>query len=80
LTGILPENQNFQGGERLILFQIGLFVFVEVTRVFLETKPSVLETGESSTLLSSENCVSFGKEYVLQPWFFKVEIGSFCSI
>jgi hypothetical protein len=55
LKGILPENQSFQGGERLISFQIGLFSKVKETHLSLERQPSVLEGGASSTLLPCEN-------------------------
>jgi hypothetical protein len=36
LKGILPVNHVFQGEERLILFQIGLFSCAEETHVSLE--------------------------------------------
>jgi hypothetical protein len=36
LKGICPANQNVHGGERLILFQIGLFSWLEETHVYLE--------------------------------------------
>jgi hypothetical protein len=52
LKGILLANQSFQGGEKLILFQIGISSYVEVTHVSLERKPSVLEAGASSTLFA----------------------------
>jgi hypothetical protein len=52
---ILPANQKFQGGERLILFQIDLFNSVEETNVSLERTPSVFQEGASSTLLPCEN-------------------------
>jgi hypothetical protein len=41
---------SFQGGERVILFKIGLSSKVEETHVFLKRQPHVLEAGESSTL------------------------------
>jgi hypothetical protein len=36
LKGILPTSHSFQGGERLILFQIGLFGSIEETNASLE--------------------------------------------
>jgi hypothetical protein len=39
LKGILPANHSFQGGEKLILFQIGLFNKIEETNEFFENKP-----------------------------------------
>jgi hypothetical protein len=50
LTGILPANQSFQGGVRLIFFQIGLFSLIEETHVSLQRNPSMLEEGASNTL------------------------------
>jgi hypothetical protein len=56
LKGILPANQNFQGGERLIYFQIDLFSQVEETHKYLQKKKkSVLEAAASSTLFPMEN-------------------------
>jgi hypothetical protein len=46
--GILPENHSFQGGERLILFQNGLFSRVEEMHISLQRKPSTLEAAASS--------------------------------
>jgi hypothetical protein len=34
LAGIFPANQNIQGGQRAIGFQIGLFRYVEETHIF----------------------------------------------
>jgi hypothetical protein len=65
LKGMSPSILSFQGGERLILFPIGLFSFVEETRVYLPRKPSVLGAGATSTLFPSEKGVGFGKEYFL---------------
>jgi hypothetical protein len=42
---MLHANQGFQSGEMLILFQIGLFTWLEETHVSLERKPSMLEGG-----------------------------------
>jgi hypothetical protein len=39
LKGILPANQSFQGGRKLILIQRGLFSWVEEIHVSLERKP-----------------------------------------
>ena len=54
LTGEHPADQNFQGGERLIFFQIGIFRFVDDTHISPQRKRSVLEAGVSSTLLHCE--------------------------
>jgi hypothetical protein len=51
LTGILPANQFFQGGEGLTFFLIGLFSFIVETHVSLQGNLSVLEAGASSTLI-----------------------------
>jgi hypothetical protein len=61
LKGTLPSNKNFPGGERLILFLVGLFSLVEETHVSLEKNPFILDSGASGTLFSCENFVSFGK-------------------
>jgi hypothetical protein len=55
LKGILPANHSVQGGERLILFQIGLFKEVEETNESFVKRQSVLEAGASSTLFPCEN-------------------------
>jgi hypothetical protein len=55
LEEILPANHSFQGGERLILFQIGLFSNVEESHVSLQRKPTMLEAAASGTLLPCEN-------------------------
>jgi hypothetical protein len=55
LKGILPANHSFQGGERLISLQIGLFSKFEEIHVSLERKPSVFEAGAYSTLFPCEN-------------------------
>jgi hypothetical protein len=39
--GILLANDSFQVGVRLILFQIGLFIYVEETHVSFQRKRSV---------------------------------------
>jgi hypothetical protein len=46
-------------GEKLILFKVGLFSWIQDTHVSLERKHSVVELGESSTLFASENWVGF---------------------
>jgi hypothetical protein len=43
LKGIIPGNHSFQGVERFILLQIGLFNRVEETHVSLRVKLSKLE-------------------------------------
>jgi hypothetical protein len=55
LEAILSTNENFQGGEKLILFQIGLFSQGEETHASFDRKPSVLESGESSTFIPVEH-------------------------
>jgi hypothetical protein len=55
LKGIIPGNHSFQGGERLILFQKGLFSRVEKTHVSLQVKPSKLETTTYTTLIPCES-------------------------
>jgi hypothetical protein len=50
LKGIVPENQSFQGGEKLILIQIGLFRWFEEIHASLERKPFVWVAGACSTL------------------------------
>jgi hypothetical protein len=52
---IFHANHSFQGGERLIFFQIGLFSKVEETHVSLERKPTVLEARASTTLFPCKN-------------------------
>jgi hypothetical protein len=49
LKGKLPSNHNFQGGEKFILFKIGLSTEL-MKYESLERKPSELEAGSSSTL------------------------------
>jgi hypothetical protein len=51
---MLPANHSFQGGERLILFQMGPFNKVEEKNVTLERKPFVLEAAAFSVLFSGE--------------------------
>jgi hypothetical protein len=79
LKGILHANQRFQGKERVILLQIGLFSRVDKTHVSLKRKPSMLQAAAFSTWFVCENCVSFSKEYFWQIIVFKVEKGSFNS-
>jgi hypothetical protein len=55
LKAILPLHHGFQGGETLTLFQIGLLSTIVETHVSLERKTSMLEGGESSTLIACEN-------------------------
>jgi hypothetical protein len=55
MKGILLANQSYQGGERLILFQIGLSILNEETHVSCERKTCVLEAGASTTLFPCEN-------------------------
>jgi hypothetical protein len=54
LKEILPSKQNFQCGERFLLFQIGHFRKVEETDVSLKRKRTVFEAGEPSTLFPCE--------------------------
>jgi hypothetical protein len=51
----------FQSGERLILFQMGLFIIGEETQVSLQRNPFMLEAAASTILLPCENWVSLGK-------------------
>jgi hypothetical protein len=44
--GLLPAKHSFQGGEKLILFQMGLYSYIQETHVPLKRKPSVLEAQE----------------------------------
>jgi hypothetical protein len=55
LKGIIAANHSFEGGERLILFLIGLSNLVDETYVSLERKPSVLKAGASSALFPHKN-------------------------
>jgi hypothetical protein len=57
--GILPATFVFQGGERLILFQIGLFSCVEETHVSLQRQPCVVQALTYRTLFQCENEVVF---------------------
>jgi hypothetical protein len=52
-------NHSFQGGQRLILYQIGLFSWVKETQVSVQRHPSVLDAGRSRALFPCENWVSF---------------------
>jgi hypothetical protein len=61
------QNQSFQGGEKLILIEIGLFSCVEEIHVSLERKPLYWVAGACSTLLHCENWVSFWEEYFSAP-------------
>jgi hypothetical protein len=51
LKGIHTASQSFQGGQRLILFQIGLSCYAEDTDVSIKENPHVLQVEVSSTLL-----------------------------
>jgi hypothetical protein len=53
--GIPPAMSVFQDGDRLSLFQIGLFSCDEKTHVSFESKPFGPEAGTSSTLFPCEN-------------------------
>jgi hypothetical protein len=79
LKGILPENHNFQGGERLILFLIGPLIWGDETHVSLQRQPPVLEALATRTLFPYENQLRFLMKYFLQLRCFKVEVGSVCS-
>jgi hypothetical protein len=59
VKGILLASPSYQCGERLILFQIGLFSQVEETHVPLERNQFVLEVIESSTLFPCEYGLGF---------------------
>jgi hypothetical protein len=75
---ILPSIQKLQGWERLILFQIGLFSYIEETNVSLERTPSLWEAGATSTVFPCVSWLRFWKESYMQLRCFKVEIGSLC--
>jgi hypothetical protein len=79
LNGIPLATYVFTGRDILIWFKVGLFSWFEERQVSLKRKPCVLEAGGSSTLLPSENSLTFGKELVLQHRCFQVEVGSVCS-
>jgi hypothetical protein len=64
--GILSVNNSFQGGGRLILFQIGLFTYAGEINVSLE-KPSVLAAGASSTLFPSGNILVLERNTSCNP-------------
>jgi hypothetical protein len=49
----------FLSGQRCIFFQTGLFIYAEETHEALTRKLSVLEAAAPSTLIPSENGVSF---------------------
>jgi hypothetical protein len=55
LKGVLHANHGFQGGERLILFQIVLFRCIEETHISLQRKPSRFEAAAFSALIPYEN-------------------------
>jgi hypothetical protein len=57
--GRVPENLRFQLGDRLILFQIGLFHLLKETHVSLQRETFFLEAGTNTTWFLCENCVSF---------------------
>jgi hypothetical protein len=52
---MFPANYSFQGGKRLIFFQLGLYRYVDKTHVSLKREPFELEAGASSTLFPCEN-------------------------
>jgi hypothetical protein len=79
VSGIHPSNHSFQGWERLIFFQIGLFSWLEETHVTLQRQPFVLEAGGCRTLFPCENWVTFWKQYFQEITEFKVEICHNCS-
>jgi hypothetical protein len=58
LKGILPANQSFQFGDRLILFQICLLSSGEEIHVSLQKK-SVFEAAAPITSFSCENLLVF---------------------
>jgi hypothetical protein len=79
LKGIVPENQSFQGGEKLILIQIGLFRWFEEIHASLERKPFVWVAGACSTLFPVRIELVFGNEIFQKHRCFKVDIGSVAS-
>jgi hypothetical protein len=63
LKGILPVNHSVQNEERLILFQIGLFIWVEETHGSLQTKSSMLEAAERNNYLSVRTELVFERTF-----------------
>jgi hypothetical protein len=55
LEGIPSPTWVFQGGDRLSLFQIGLYSRVAETNISLERNPFVIEAKASNTLFPCEN-------------------------
>jgi hypothetical protein len=65
------EPSSFQDGEKLILFQRGLFSRDEETHVSLERKPSTLVHAASSPLCLCENWSSIWKKILPAKWSFQ---------
>jgi hypothetical protein len=55
LKAIFPANLTFQGGDRIIFLQIGIFSKVEETHVSLGRIQSILVSGAWNTLFSCDN-------------------------
>jgi hypothetical protein len=76
---IFPASSDFLSGDRIWLFQIGLFSIVEEMCVSIERKSSGLQAGSSSSLFWSENWISFWEENFLLLRLFKVKLDCVCS-
>jgi hypothetical protein len=79
LKGILPTYHHFQLGKTFPLYKIAPFSWIKETCVPLGTIPSVWEAGESRTLLTYENWISFWKECPLLVSIFTWEKHSLCA-
>jgi hypothetical protein len=64
--GIFSANQNFQFGNRLILFQVCLYNSVEEPHVSLQRNTSGLEAASCSSLFPCETSVGYLKEFFLK--------------
>jgi hypothetical protein len=84
LKGILPANLSFQGGDKLILFQIGLFSYVEETNLSVQRILSLLETGQLAHYFPLRIELVFEKNTYCKSEFSKyrkyhlLQIGLFC--
>jgi hypothetical protein len=65
IKGILPIYQRFHREETFTLGNIGIYCWIEETRVSAGRLPSELEAGVSYILFPFKNSVSMWKEYSL---------------
>jgi hypothetical protein len=77
LTGILPANPSLEGRNRLIFFQIDLFILNEETHLSLQRNQSALEAGDLT------HCFTLWTELLLKgvltaPYILQGEI-SLCA-